>query len=198
MERRVADLESRLTEYRESYEEAAAVLPALQEAAHSLSAQSGEQAAALATLAAGHAEITRAITRPRHLDAVRQQVDDTQRRVGTLERDRDGDRAAAASKPPPTGAIEQAWTFFVGIGLQVAEFAGLRRRPWLLLVYIVLGLLAWGVRSVYLDNDARDLLIRSLDRQSDEIHRIGDGVDTLLTVPPPYGPGDGDPAPPDE
>ena len=88
----------------------------------------------------------------------------------------------------PSGLLEQAWSFFVGLGLQVAEFLGLRRRPWLALVYILLGLTVWGVRSVYLDREARDLLLRTIDRQErvlraieSDVEGVEAGVDSLVS-----------------
>lgn len=52
---------------------------------------------------------------------------------------------------PPKGPWEALWRPVVDAALAVADFLGMRKRPWLALVYIALGLSVWGVRSVYAD-----------------------------------------------
>ena len=61
---------------------------------------------------------------------------------------------------PAHGILEASWKFFVELGLTVARFLGLDKRPSLALVYVLLGLAVWGIRSAWVDRDLRDLLIR--------------------------------------
>lgn len=163
---RLEAAEAAVAEFRE-------ILPALTDAYHAQSAQSGEQTAQAVAVDRELARLARAIDYPTHLDAERTRIADTARRVDALE-----------SRPAEPSGLAALWTPIVTLALTVADFLGLRKKPWLALLYILIGLSIWGLRTLYRDADVRRAILGKLDAQGEGIDGVQAGLDSLNAPTP--------------